>query len=301
MRATRDVREGSAFEEPPIKSGSSMAARTDMPSHTIPDFNTVTETPLTRATNDQLQIMYTRYDLASKYSVGKDVLEVACGAGLGLGLLARVARRTVGGDIDKLNCAMAKKTYCGRADVQVKQFDGQKLPFPDASFDVVILYEALYYIRSPDSFFRESRRVLRPGGTLLISSVNCRWAEFNPSPFSVKYFDAAELADSLARCGFQVEMHAGFPESTGGVLRRIIGLARRVAVRLHLIPKTMKGKEWLKHIFYGELKPIPSELSPGIATPALLDKLAAPYSADQYRFIYAIGVLPQPRLITKGV
>jgi len=259
---------------------------------TATNFSTVTETPLTRATADQLQIMYTRYDLAAKYASGKEVLEVACGAGMGLGFLARVARRTVGGDIDERNCAIARQTYRGRTDVEVRQFDAQELPLPDASFDVVILYEALYYIPAPDAFFREARRVLRPGGTLLISTVNCRWGEFKPSPFSVKYFDAAELAESLVRHGFHVEMRGGFPESTEGLAHAIIGLIRKVAVRLHLIPKTMKGKEWLKRLFYGGLKPIPRELGPGPSTPAPLDVLAAPYSANQYRFIYAIATLP---------
>ncbi len=256
------------------------------------DFTTVTEAPCQGATAHQLEMLYTRYHLASRYSAGKDVLEVACGAGMGLGFLARVARRTVGGDIDECNCAIAEETYFGRTDIEVKQFDAQELPLPDASFDVVILYEALYYIPAPDAFFREARRVLRPGGTLLISTVNCCWGEFNPSPFSVKYFDATELAESLARHGFRVEMRGGFPESTGGLAHVIIGLIRKVAVRLHLIPKTMKGKEWLKRLFYGGLKPIPRELGPGSSTPAPLDVLAPPYSANQYRFIYAIATLP---------
>lgn len=263
-----------------------------MPTQTIPDFSTVTETPLTRATGGQLQIMFTRYDLAAKYASGKDVLEAACGGGMGLGLLARVARRTVGGDIDERNLAIAQRTYASHPAVELKQFDAQRLPFADASFDVVVLYEALYYIPSPDAFFREARRVLRPGGMLLISSVNCRWGEFNPSPFSAKYFDAAELSEIMTRHGFRVEMRGGFPESTGGFVHAIIGFVRKVAVRLHLIPRTMKGKEWLKRLFYGELEPIPTELAPDTATPAPLEVLTPPYAADRYRFIYAIAKLP---------
>lgn len=258
----------------------------------IPDFSTVTETPDVRITAEQLRVMYTRYDLASKYALGKDVLEVACGAGMGLGLLSRLARRTVGGDIDERNCAVARQTYRDRNEIEIKQFDAQNLPFPDASFDIAILYEALYYIPSAEAFFREARRVLRPGGTLLISTVNCRWDEFNASPFSVKYYDAAELADGLARHGFRVEIYGGFPVSAAGPLHKAVGFVRKIAVRLHLVPKTMKGKEWLKRLFYGQLKRIPAELVPGLETPAPLDKIARPYSADQYRFVYAIGVLP---------
>ena len=45
-------------------------------------------------------------------------------------------------------------------------------------------------------------------------------------------------------------------------------------------------------MFYGNLRPIPPELAPDTSTPAPLDELTRPYSADQYRFIYAIAVLP---------
>lgn len=262
-----------------------------MPVTIVPDFNAVTETPQTRATSDQLRIMYTRYYLAVARADSRDVLEVACGAGMGLGLLANVARRTVGIDIDERNYMIARQTYSKRTDIEVQQCDAQNLPFSDASFDLVILYEALYYLRSPDSFFQEARRVLRPGGTLLISTVNCRWYGFNRSPFSARYFDATELADVLDRHGFRVELRGGFPESTHGPRHTLIGFFRRAAIRFHLIPKTMKSKEWLKRLFYGKLEPIPTELVPGMSTPFPLDVLSPPYSSDQYRFIYAIATL----------
>ena len=58
-------------------------------------------------------ILSTRYELARKHAQGKDVLD-ACGAGMGLGLLARTARRLVGGDIDERNLAIARQTYGSR-------------------------------------------------------------------------------------------------------------------------------------------------------------------------------------------
>lgn len=263
-----------------------------MPAPAIPDFSTVTESPLTRASDDQLRILGTRYDLAAKHAVGKDVLEIACGAGVGLGLLARVARRLVAGDIDERNCEIARQTYRGRADIAVERIDAQNMPFHDGSFNVVILFEALYYLPSIDSFLSEARRTLRPGGTLLISSVNRRWGGFNPSPFSRKYLDAAELAENLARHGFHSEIFGSFADTDGGLVRAIIRLIRKIAICLHIIPETMKGKEWLKRLFYGELKPIPAELTSNAVKPAKLDPLAPPYEADRYRFIYAVATLP---------
>ncbi len=262
-----------------------------MPIQDLPRFCDITEGPSTRATADQLQILYTRYELASGYASGRDVLEVACGAGVGLGLLARNARRVVGGDIDERNFATARETYAHHENVEVQLLDALQLPYPRASFDVMVLYEALYYLPSIDDFLREARRVLRPGGRLVLSSVNCRWAEFNPSPFSTNYYDAAELARILRCHGFEASLYGGFPEQTGGALRSLIGAVRKAAVRLHLIPRTQKSKEWLKRIFYGELRRIPRELEPGFAAAAPLDPLSPPYAADRYRFIYAVAVL----------
>jgi hypothetical protein len=63
-----------------------------------------------------------------KYAAGKDVLEVACGAGVGLGLLSRVVRRDVGGDIDERNCSIARTTYPNRPGIEVRQFDAETIP-----------------------------------------------------------------------------------------------------------------------------------------------------------------------------
>ncbi len=49
------------------------------------DYTTVTEVPGNQVTQEQLERMFHRYCFASNFAEGKDVLEVACGAGLGLG------------------------------------------------------------------------------------------------------------------------------------------------------------------------------------------------------------------------
>jgi SAM-dependent methyltransferase len=253
------------------------------------DFSAITEVPGNRASADQLAMLYTRYCLAARYSVGKDVLEVACGPGIGLGYLARGARRVVGGDIDERNLGVAKQTYKGNPRIVVERFDAQAMPFPDRCFDLVILFESIYYLADADSFFREAHRVLRSDGVLLISSVHSSWPGFHPSPYSQRYYNHYELAELLARHGFHSTLYAGFPEKTSGLVSRTVKFVRHMAVRLHLIPRTMKGKEWLKRVFYGKLTPIPREVAEAMARLEPLVEISKIPSAKEYRMIYAIG------------
>ena len=62
------------------------------------DYSSVTEVAGRRATPEQLSMIQTRYGEAAMQATGKRVLEVACGPGRGLGIIAHRARFMVGGD-----------------------------------------------------------------------------------------------------------------------------------------------------------------------------------------------------------
>src|SRR6266480_3076278 len=111
------------------------------------DYSTVTETPEGRASGEQLSKLYHRYRTASFYCHGKDVLEVGCGAGLGLGYLARTAQSVIGGDCSQELLDCAHRHYKER--IPLIRLDAEHLPFPDGRFDVVLLFEAIYYLGSP--------------------------------------------------------------------------------------------------------------------------------------------------------
>jgi SAM-dependent methyltransferase len=86
----------------------------------------------------------------------EDVLDIYCGCRPYDDLLAPGAR-CVGLDI-------ADDPY-GVADVTTDEF----LPFDDASFDLVTCYEAFHYVADPQHGVAEIRRVLRPGGTAIVT------------------------------------------------------------------------------------------------------------------------------------
>ena len=91
------------------------------------------------------------------------------------------------------------------------------LPVRSGSVDVVATLQVIEHVWNHPEFLGECRRVLRPGGTLLVTTPNR--LTFTPgsdvpvNPFHTKEFTAAELADLVTRCGFAVGevfgLHAG--------------------------------------------------------------------------------------------
>lgn len=251
------------------------------------DYTQVTETPGDRITREALSMMWTRYEYAASLCGGKRVLEVACGAGQGLGYLAARASRVVGGDYTHGLLRTARKHYGDR--VSLVRLDAHSLPFRDRVFDVIILYEAIYYLSEPVAFFVDCRRVLREGGVLMICTVNREWLDFNPSPFSTTYYSATELSDLLRAQGFTVELFGAFQVSTKSPRDRLVSFLKRAAVGLHLIPRTMKGKELLKRLFFGKLVTMPAELREGLERACPLVPLDGGRPVSTYKVLYAIG------------
>lgn len=216
------------------------------------------------------------------------MLEAGCGPGLGLGYLARRARRIVGGDYTEGHVQVARQHYRGRPPVL--RFDAQVLPFKDRAFDVVILLEAIYYLEHPPNFLAECRRVLRPGGVVVISTANRSWPGFAPSPFSVQYYGVPELAALLRTHDFDPQVFGCVPVGTTTLAGRFVLAIRSAAVSLRLIPKTMKGRELFKRIFYGPLTRLPQEIDAAKYADAYpLVPLPSGVPSTGYKVLCAIG------------
>jgi SAM-dependent methyltransferase len=110
---------------------------------------------------------------------GDHVLDAGCGVGGPAIAIARALPEVVvdGVTISEVQARMARELVAeaGLANrVRVHLADFHRLPFPDASFDVALYLEVTGY--SPDlaALYRESARVLRPGGTVYVKDVFCR-------------------------------------------------------------------------------------------------------------------------------
>ena len=224
-------------------------------------FSTITELPDTLVTELQLHRAHQRYLFASEYCNGGHVVEIGCGGGQGLDLLSRNVEIITGCDVDESNVETAKNTYNSHPKVTIKKMDAEKLLFDDDSIDTILLFETIYYINQVKNFFLEAHRILKEGGYLIICTANKDWSGFNPSPFSTQYFSVPELYQLATLNGFTVNMFASFPAVHKSLFSKLASFIKWIVVKLHLMPKTMKGKVLLKKLFIGKMVTYPEELT----------------------------------------
>jgi ubiquinone/menaquinone biosynthesis C-methylase UbiE len=145
--------------------------------------------------------------------------------------------------------------------VTLSTFSAEDLPFADRSFDAIMLFEALYYLPHPSRFFTETKRVLRPGGKLLLVTCNKDLFDFNPSPYTHEYLGVAELSQQLRSFGFEPRFSGYIDVAKTSSRQRILRPIKALAVRAGLIPKTMHGKRILKRLFFGQMTTMPASIT----------------------------------------
>ncbi|HLA71091.1 MAG TPA: class I SAM-dependent methyltransferase [Steroidobacteraceae bacterium] len=254
------------------------------------EFSEVTELAGSRITAEQLTRMSHRYSWAAQHCRQKDVVEVACGSGQGLGMLGSVASSLEAGDYTESILRIARAHYGAR--FPLARLDAQALPYADASKDVVVLFEAIYYIPDATRFARECRRILRPGGQVLIATANKDLYDFNPSPLSHRYYGTEELAALFRDAGFEARLFGYMPIGEASLLQRVLRPAKKLAVALRLMPTSLKGKRLLKRLVFGRLVPMPAELP----APAGELEPPVPVAADapdrRHKVLYCCATLP---------
>ena len=108
-----------------------------------------------------------RYAFASRFVVGRRVLDIACGEGYGAAALQKAgAAHVIGVDVSQDACLHARKRY----GLDVRSGSAEQIPLPDSSVDVVVSFETIEHVRDPGRFLDECARVLAPGGRLVIST-----------------------------------------------------------------------------------------------------------------------------------
>jgi ubiquinone/menaquinone biosynthesis C-methylase UbiE len=145
-----------------------------------------------------------RYSLASSYVEKKVVLDIASGEGYGSKLLSNHAQFVIGVDIDSETVQNAIKKYSSsRLIFRVGSADF--IPVDDKSIDVVVSFETLEHHDKHHEMMNEIKRVLKPGGILILSTPDKKFYSDEKgykNPFHIKELYEAELK-SLINSNFK--------------------------------------------------------------------------------------------------
>lgn len=110
-----------------------------------------------------------RYAMAKDLAAGKIVLDIACGEGYGSAVIAEAAQHVYGVDIALEAITHAKATY-QRLNVEFITGSCARIPLADGTVDLVVSFETIEHHFEHEAMFAEIKRVLRPGGLLIMSS-----------------------------------------------------------------------------------------------------------------------------------
>jgi ArsR family transcriptional regulator len=136
---------------------------------------------------------------------GRVVVDLGCGTGATLALLAPVAGRVIGVDREAAMLDVAEERLAGVTNVELRRGLLDALPIEDESIDLALCQLVLHHVRALPPVFAEVARVLRPGG---------RWVVLDMVEHDREAYQAS--------MGHQ---HLGFSEATLGTLAGAAGLS----------------------------------------------------------------------------
>jgi len=117
---------------------------------------------------------------------GLEILDAGCGSGPLMEALRGKDAVVSGFDLSPAMVELARQRLGEDADVRVADL-GAPLPYPDDTFDLVVASLSLHYVKDWDSALAELRRVLKPGGRLIVSIIH-------PTVYAIVYPEADYFA-----------------------------------------------------------------------------------------------------------
>lgn len=161
------------------------------------------------------------------------ILDLPCGRGFYLNMFRYVSQcRLIGADLD-WDVILKAKANVGHLDnVNIQRVNIYQMPYPDHTFDAVILSEVLEHLDDDEQALREAFRVLKPGGVLAVTVPHANypllWDPINKTLEAlfdrhiqkgvlagiwanhVRLYEPEQLHDVVAAAGFEIEDERAF-------------------------------------------------------------------------------------------
>ena len=110
-----------------------------------------------------------KYELLKEQDLG-EVLELGCGTGLFTEALQKVSKNIIATDFSEEMVAAARVTRANLKNVRFEKADALNLEYKDESFDTVFMANLIHVIGDAKRVIQESKRVLKNGGCLIVTS-----------------------------------------------------------------------------------------------------------------------------------
>jgi SAM-dependent methyltransferase len=135
-----------------------------------------------------------------------DVLDVGSGDGAAASTLAPHCRSLTCVDVNERMVDAAKERFARHAHVRAEVADVHELPYRASSFDAVLVFHTLTYAEHPAQAVEECVRVLRPGGRLVLLSLDRHEQQELTVPYGERHpgFSPRTLRGLLSRAGLTV-------------------------------------------------------------------------------------------------
>ena len=188
--------------------------------------------------NYALALKQLRQRLASTNGRAPRILDIACGDGVMTYRMRRAGMDVVGLDLEQLALLIARDQLTKR-DAHGTEFvrgSCMALPFPNGSFDGAVALELIEHLDPAlnDTFLSEIRRVLKPGGVVVITTPHKQTPELR-SIYHTQEFSGNELKGLLARSFDSAEVLAYYKNS----LQRFYAFGGKLARPVRLLWKTL--------------------------------------------------------------
>lgn len=187
------------------------------------------------------------------------VLDLGCGRGDLMAIFAPRAQTVVGTDLSDVMVRATRENLTDYKNVTMLCCPAESMPFADGSFEGIVIADVVEHLVDVSAALKECRRILKPGGRVVITTPNARMEHFwqkwdgalslgprlvgkvvskkrpEKPPVFEYFFKPQELAGIAKSCGFNIYQHRMiefYPGAEGGgTFGRIL---RLIACQKHL-------------------------------------------------------------------
>ena len=251
------------------------------------EFFNLTEIPGDNVPEEQFQRINKRYQLIKQIGANQKILEIACGPGIAAKALNETASKYIGLDIDPRLIDIAKKNNPNIEFIN-NNFEKIDESFFKEKFDIIFIYEAIYYIKDLKNFFSKVYNLLKKSGFFIICNPNKNLIDFNPSAKSYEYPDLNNIKELIGK-NFTIEDCLGDISVKDVSLRqKFLRPLKFFAKKFNLIPNDMRNKTFLKKFFFGgSMLTIPKNIDLELSNDKL-KKISNEYIDKEHKVLFFI-------------